>query len=642
MSATNGTSRIARTLVRNVDGGRRRCGGPSSGPAPQPPASQAPAAATQPASNPLKEAYFGEQHLHTAYSLDAYLGGTRLTPSDAYRFAKGAEVTVNGQNYRISKPLDWAAVTDHAEYLGEMYSTMVDGAPGHEHELLVELRGLTKIEDRQKWFQKYVIENNRGDVPKHPPFYAGPATTNGAWKVAVAAAEEHNAPGRFTAFAAFEWSGAPKGANLHRNVIFRDANVPDAPLSYVDANREDALWEWMAGLEQKGMKLLAIPHNSNASKGMMFAATDAKGDPINLEYAERRQHFEPLIEIMQIKGNSEVHRKFWGADEFADFENADSLAKFSGRTIEKQNFVRHAIIQGLAWEQKLGANPYKLGFVGGTDGHNGMPSDTEENDWNGAHGPEDGSVERRRVGGVGGWADGKDLNPGALTGVWATANTRGDIWDAMSRRETFATSGSRMKVRFFAGAGLASTVTTGKELVEQGYAKGVPMGATLTSTAGPLTFAAYAIKDPDGANLDRIQIVKGWVDADGTPHEKIVDVAWSGGRKAGKDGNPRGREHRRPDQGHLHQHHRQRRVDGELDGHRVRSETARAVLPARPRNPYAAVEHLRRGPRRSATARRCTGHSSGTRLELAHLVHAREMSGPRARQRSECSHGVRP
>ena len=507
--------------------------------APRPPASAtAPraAAGSEGDSNPIKNAYFGEQHVHTAYSLDAYIGGTRLTPSDAYRFAKGEQVTVLGQGYRISRALDWAAVTDHAEYIGEMYSTLVEGAPGHDQALVRQLRGLTNLQEKRQWFQKYVIENNRGTTPKHAEFFAGRETTVSAWQVMVAAAEEHNAPGHFTAFAAFEWSGAPQGANLHRNVIFRDGRVPDAPLSYIDANREDALWDWMAQLEQQGMQPLAIPHNSNASKTLMFAPVDAAGRPIDLAYARRRAHFEPLIEIMQIKGNSEVHRNFWSADEFADFENADSLADFSDRTLDPRNFVRHAVIQGLVYEQALGANPYKLGFVGGTDNHNGLPGDTEEYDWNGAHGPEDGSVERRRSAGVGGWAAGKDLNPGALTGVWATENTREAIWDAMQRRETFATSGTRIQVRFFGGLGLAVQPKDPVALVEEGQRLGVPMGSTLAPMGRAPTFTVHALRDPDGANLDRIQLIKGWVDKGGQPHEKIVDVVWSGDRRPRPDG----------------------------------------------------------------------------------------------------------
>jgi hypothetical protein len=501
-----------------------------------PPAGAVPKSTANVPSNPLKEAYFGETHIHTAYSLDAFLGGTRLTPSDAYRFAKGEAVTVNGQIHKIDRPLDFVAVTDHAEYLGEMYSTMVDGAPGHDQEQLKELRGLTDPNDRKKWFVKYVISNNRSETPQHPPFYVGPETTKSGWKVALAAAEEHNNPGHFTAFAAFEWTSVPGGANLHRNVIFRDSKVPDMPVSSYEIPREEALWEWMGGLEAKGMKPLAIPHNSNASKTLMFPAADSTGKPIDLKYAQTREHFEPVIEMMQIKGNSEVHRNFWSADEFANFENADSLAENSGRTLDKRNYVRWGIIQGLAYEQKLGADPFKLGFVGGTDDHNGLPSEVAENNWNGGHGPEDGSVQARRTGEVGGWAKGKDLNPGAITGVWATENTRAAIWDSMASRETFATSGPRIKVRFFGGVDLPADTKDPAALVRTGYEKGVPMGGTMTSLAKAPTFTAYALKDPDGANLDRIQIIKGWVDKNGEQHEKIVEVAWSGNRKLGANG----------------------------------------------------------------------------------------------------------
>ena len=290
------------------------CGGPASKPASEAPATQAAAPPTQmsrPAMNPLKEAYFGEQHLHTAYSLDAFIGGARLTPSDAYRFAKGEEVEVSGVKHRINAPLDWAAVTDHAEYIGEMYSTMIDGAPVTTSEQLKELRALTSVEEREKWFLEYVVKNNRGETPQHPPFYAGPETAAGGWKESWLQPRSTTDPGKFTTIPAFEWSAAPKGGNLHRNVFFRDTNVPDRPMSYVDINREEALWTWLASLEKQGMQVIAIPHNSNASKGMMFASKDSKGDPIDLEYAEMRSRYEPLIEMMQIKGNSEVHRWFW-------------------------------------------------------------------------------------------------------------------------------------------------------------------------------------------------------------------------------------------------------------------------------------------------------------------------------------------
>ncbi len=492
-------------------------------------------------SNPLREAYFGETHVHTAYSLDAYLGGARLTPDGAYRFAQGEKMTVNGQVHRIVEPLDFAAVTDHAEYLGEMYSTMVAGAPGHDQDKLKELRSMTSIEDRETWFLNYVVKSNRSETPQHPPFFAGTETTKSAWVIELEAAERNYQPGKFTTIPAFEWSAAPKGGNLHRNVFFRDIRVPEIPMSYIDINREDGLWAWMGGLERIGASVIAIPHNSNASKGMMFDPLDPQGRPIDGAYAKTRAHFEPLIEMMQVKGNSEVHRKFWAADEFANFENADTMANYSGRVAQKENFVRYGLVKGLEYERTLGANPYKYGVVGGTDSHNGTPGDTDESNFKvGSHGAADGTVERRRTADVGGWIGGIDLNPGALTGVWATSNTRGAIWDAMKAKETFATSGVRIKIRMFAGFDLPGPDANPKAMVENGYRFGVPMGGNLPAVAAgekrPLRFNVTAIKGPKDANLDRIQIIKGWIGAHGAPQEKIVNVAWSGDRKVGPDG----------------------------------------------------------------------------------------------------------
>lgn len=486
--------------------------------------------------NATRDAYFGETHIHTGYSLDAYIGGTRLLPSDAYRYAKGEAVTVNGKPVKRRRPLDFAAVSDHAEYLGEMYSTLVKGAPGHDQDDLKQLRTMTDMDERRKWFVKYVISSNRSKTPKHPPFFAGPGTVKSGWKVAIDAAEEHNNPGKFTALIGFEWSGAPGGANLHRNVIYRDSNVPVSPVSYIDVNREDGLWTWMRKHEANGVKALAIPHNSNASKGVMFTPVDAKGDPLDLEYARTRQHFEPLIEMMQIKGNSEVHRKFWAADEFAGFENADSIQKSSGRIFRKRDFVREGLKLGLLHERNLGVNPFKYGIIGGTDNHNGLMSAVAEDSFIGGHGPEDGSVERRRTGDVSGWIDGKDLSIGSLSGVWATENTRAAIWDAMKRRETFATSGPRIKVRFFGGVDLPSDTSDPKNMVNQGYLLGVPMGGDLGPTGASPTFTVQAMRDPEGANLDRVQIIKGWVDEDGQLQEKIIDVVWSDKRIAGLNG----------------------------------------------------------------------------------------------------------
>jgi len=488
-------------------------------------------------SNSMKNAYFGETHLHTALSLDAYIGGTRLMPSDSLRFAKGESVLVNGRHKQLKRPLDFAAVTDHVEYLGEMYSTIFPHAPGYLQEDLEQLRTLQSLKDKQDWFYKYVVSNNRGDNPSHPPFYKGPETTKSGWKIIVDAAEEHYEPGAFTAMIGFEWSAAPNGGNMHRNVIFRDNIVPDLPLSSYDTNKVEELWAWLQKASDEGSTVLAIPHNSNASKGQMFPKVDSYGKPVDANYAVARQTWEPLIEMMQIKGNSEVHKSFWVADEFADFENANSIQKNSNRYFSKRDFVREGLKLGLSYEQELGVNPFQLGFIGGTDSHNGLMSDVAEDDFIGGHGPEDGSIGRRRTAGVGGWIDGVDLSIGSLAGVWATKNTRSAIYDAMKQRETFATSGTRIKVRMFGGGLLDPAVSEPKAMVEEGYAKGVPMGSILPSDTTAPIFTVYAEKDPDGANLDRIQIIKGWVDASGATQEKIVNVVWSNDRKHDDRGN---------------------------------------------------------------------------------------------------------
>lgn len=291
--------------------------------------------------NPIKDAYFGETHVHTSFSMDSFIGGNRLTPNDAYRFAKGETISVNDVLHNIGRPLDFAAVSDHAEFLGEMLSTQIVDAPGHYQEALSDLRGLNSIDDQRAWFLKYVVNNMRSGAPEHPPFYAGPETTVTAWNdVIVKAAEDHYDPGTFTALIAFEWTSAPNAGNMHRNVIFRDNVVPDMPISALDTTDEEELWAWMAAQEANGSTLFAIPHNSNGSKGLMFEPVDNSGNPLTKEYAENRAKWEPLIEMMQIKGNSEVVASLWPNDEFADFENAESLATFSDRTFRPQNFVR--------------------------------------------------------------------------------------------------------------------------------------------------------------------------------------------------------------------------------------------------------------------------------------------------------------
>ena len=306
-------------------------------------------ASAQDTANPLRNAYFGETHVHTALSLDAYIGGARLMPSDSLRFAKGEPVIVNGVHKQLSRPLDFTTITDHVEYLGEMYSTIFPDAPGHMQVDLQELRSLETMQDKQQWFFKYVVSNNRGDNPTHPPFYMGPETTKSGWQVVIDAAEEHNEPGEFTALIGFEWSAAPNGGNMHRNVFFRDNVVPELPLSSYDTNKVEELWAWLQQVTDEGSTVLAIPHNSNASKGQMFPELDSYGNPVDLEWATARQTWEPLIEMMQIKANSEVHPAFWTADEFADFENGNSIQKNSNRYFTKRDFVREGLKIGLVY-----------------------------------------------------------------------------------------------------------------------------------------------------------------------------------------------------------------------------------------------------------------------------------------------------
>lgn len=487
--------------------------------------------------NPLKEAYFGETHMHTQLSLDAYIGGNRFTPDESLRFAQGEAIQMKkfGKSWQLKRPLDWAAVTDHAEYIGEAYSIIEPTADGYNGEAQKSIREVDNLEEGLKLFIKYVVSNNRSSKPSHPDFYTGVNSTMSAWEIMNEATEKNYKPGKFTTLHAFEWSGAPQGGNLHRNIIFRDTIVPNLPVSYIEANRETELWDWLDEISRNGSTVLAIPHNSNASKGMMFDENMPNGEPLTKEYAEARQKYERTIEIMQIKGASEVYPAFWKNDEFANFETAESLANFSGRSFEKKNFVRYALKKGLQYERELGVNPYKLGFNGGTDSHNGFMSNVEEDNWTGGHGLADMTAQNRVDNTVDGWAQVYDTNPGAITGVWAPNNTRGAIWDGLYNRETFATSGPRMKVRFFGGYDYNDSYDSYENFVKDGYNKGVPMGGNLAVKKGEIPkFLVWAIKDPMNANLERVQIIKGWYE-NGELKEKIYNLAASENRLQ-KDG----------------------------------------------------------------------------------------------------------
>ena len=479
--------------------------------------------------NPLKEAYFGEQHVHTGVSMDAFIGGNRLTPDDAYRFAQGEEIMVNGSMHKIKRPLDWVAITDHSEFMGEAFSLMNPGAPGYDHPIAKQFREASDLKTALGLYGKYVLTPLAGGGDPHPSFFQGAEAIKSTWKKNFEATEKHYQPGKFTTIHAYEWTSAPGGGNLHRNVFFRDTNVPDMPFSSNESPDPEKLWEWMAMQRTKGMKVFAIPHNSNESKGLLFTETTLAGKPITKGYVQTRASMEPLIEMMQIKGNSEVVPDFWPSDEFADFENARSLQDYNGRKFNKQNFVRYGLGRGLQYQHDLGTNPFKYGFVGGTDSHNGAPSNVEEDNWTvGSHGLADQSAKIRSTAILEGEMKVSDLNPGGLTAVWATSNTRGAIWDSMAAKETFATSGPRMKVRAFAGQGFETKYASYEALVKDGYAKGVPMGGDYKGDKAP-QILVWAVKDPIGPNLDRIQIIKGWVEK-GELKDKVYNVVASGDR----------------------------------------------------------------------------------------------------------------
>ncbi|NVK49365.1 MAG: DUF3604 domain-containing protein [Cyclobacteriaceae bacterium] len=478
--------------------------------------------------NPLKEAYFGEQHLHTAASMDAFIAGTRLTPDDAYRFAQGEEVMVNGRPHTINRPLDWAAVTDHGEFLGEAYTLMNPGTPGYDSEAARSMREAPDLQTALAVYKKYVLDALAGGNA-HPDFWQGYESVKSQWKVNIEATEKNYKPGKFTTIHAYEWSSAPNTANLHRNVFFRDTNLPDMPFSANEGASPQELWDWMITQEANGVRVFCNPHNPNESKGMLFPEVAMNDKPIDETYATTRQHFERNVEMMQTKGNSEVVPDFWPNDEFADFENARSLQEYNGRVFEKHNFIRYGLTRGVKYQAELGVNPFKYGFVGGTDSHNAVMSNVEEFNYVGHHGMADETALDRSRNEQDGEMYNRDMNPGGLTGVWATSNTREAIWDGMHSRETFATSGPRIKVRFFAGNGFKESYESYEEMVQDGYAKGVPMGQNYEGTEAP-EFLVWALKDPIAPNLDRVQIIKGWVDANGEMHDTIYDIAASDNR----------------------------------------------------------------------------------------------------------------
>lgn len=504
------------------------------------------------------EVYFGDTHVHTGLSADAGGDGTRLMPREAYRLARGEQITSNtGQPVKLSKPLDFYMITDHSDAMGAI-TDIIGGAPN----IVADPQGKEFYEAFAKGGQsasraafELTALFSQGKVSPALNYQPGNPAYAKTWEDIIRAAEEFNAPGVFTTFIAYEWTSLVGGRNLHRNVIFRDGAprtgqiVPYTTTPPIGSPNPRDLWTWMENYEDKtGGRVLAIPHNGNLSNGWMFPLQDdfAEGTPkLDAAYAEARARWEPLYEATQFKGDGEAHAVLSPDDEFADFETFDfgNLDASEVKTPEMLpgEYVRSGLKRGMALEAELGVNPFKIGLVGASDTHTGMTTVEEDNFFHKftAYEPNpDRATHEARL-----FADGTPAlfgwNYGAsgLTAVWAEENTRGAIWDSMARRETYATTGPRMRVRFFGGWEFAEDDAVRRDLAQLGYSKGVPMGSDLLPQSGDApSFLVYALRDAMGANLDRIQIVKGWLDANGEQLEKVYDVAWSDEREQDENG----------------------------------------------------------------------------------------------------------
>jgi hypothetical protein len=496
--------------------------------------------------------FFGDMHFHTELSFDAGLIGTSLDAHDGYRMARGEKVLSNtGQPVQLIRPLDFLFITDHAEMIG------LAPAINESNPLLladpwgawVHERFNSGSEGRMEAFANII---DKGTVQGINPF-SSDELTKSVWREFVKIADQYNEPGVFSAMTGFEWSSTPKGDNLHRVVIFRDGaekTGQTVPFSLFDGDDPEELWAYLAAYELKtGGSAIAIPHNGNTSNGLMFNEKDFNGKRMTSEYAAKRIRWEPIIEVTQIKGDGETHPSLSPNDEFADFETWD-VGNLAGSAPKEEwmlqyEYGRSALKLGLKLGDKLGVNPYKFGLSGAIDSHTALATSREEN-YFGKYKHTEPSPERHNREVIP--AEDPSLRimtsqevASGLTGVWARENTREALFDAMKRKEVYATTGTRIRVRVFGGWDFAADEVFRPDFVSTGYQRGVPMGGDLRNApqGKAPTFMIRSLRDPDGANLDRVQIIKGWLDDDGELHERIYDAAVSGGREIGEDGRAR-------------------------------------------------------------------------------------------------------
>mgnify|MGYP000545453265 CR=1 FL=1 len=516
----------------------------------------APGESADAGANPNRNVYFGDLHIHTRNSFDAYIFNVRTTPEDAYKFGLG-ETVKHPAGYDIKlegPPLDFMAVTDHAAYLGHLPAMDTEGTELSKLDMAKDMFSA----DSDKILAAFQLIGGsirNGEVIEEA---FDPKVTASVWKDTIDAADKFYKPGKFTTFAAYEYTavrvtrgeeGGFAGGNLHRNVVFR-GSAPDMPFSTLDSTNPEDLWTWMDEQREAGHESLAMPHNSNVSDGEMFKMETYDGTPLTKEYAEQRIRNEPIVEMTQVKGTSETHPSLSPNDEWADFEIYDKLlsSPVASKT-DTGDYVRQALANGIKLMETIGANPFAFGLIGSTDTHVVGGSFDEKNFWSKV-GILDATPEQRGSvppGGAKTW-EGVKLDPNAdlwfsrwgasgFAAVWAEENTREALYDAMRRKETYATSGPRISVRFFGGWRYPKNLFERANWQAIAEKKGVPMGQPLPAIDGVKPyFAVWAIRDPEGANLDRVQIIKGWVDADGDAQEKVFDVKWAGDRTIGADG----------------------------------------------------------------------------------------------------------
>jgi len=520
-------------------------------------------AGTARSAEPERRLLWGDTHLHTSYSFDAFLNGNRSADPDvAYRWAKGQPVIhpYNRTRVRIGTPLDFLVIADHAEFYGGIRDIYNEGIQDPDAGFIERLfywyneRQIRSAIDEGRGPEYFAsvlpVAGDPVEAAANWDEVAGASQAPGAdvsaanaWERLRGFAEKHDDPGRFSAMLGWEWSTVPGGANLHR-VVITDADPATAaefmPYSSADSPYPEDLWAWLEATSSRtGARFLAIPHNSNISKGVMFGERTLRGEPITAEYARVRARWERVVEVTQIKGDSETHPKFSPEDPFADFETYPWYIQQDRRGYEPRpgDFVRPALRAGLALERSTGVNPFRFGLIGSTDSHTGLSSAEEPNFWGKM--AYDSVPENKRGRTIAAGPTGWSMSASGLAAVYAEENTRASILDAFERREVFATSGPRIRVRFFGGWDFTRADLESGELARRGYARGVPMGGDLSGKDGlgaAPTFLVTALKDPASAHLDRVQIVKGWIDAAGETREKIFDVAWSEGRAIRPDG----------------------------------------------------------------------------------------------------------